>query len=137
MTFFVGLDWATTTHAVCVIDDTGGVRWRGTVPHTAAGLTELVERLTRFGSPASLAVALERPSGLVVDTLLDAGFRVVPIHPNVVKATRPRYSATAANTDPAHPYLRAPPPHGCPPLPPAPAAGRRDARPARPRPGPR
>ena len=40
MAFFVGLDWAATTHAVCVLDETGTVRWRGTVPHTAAGLTE-------------------------------------------------------------------------------------------------
>ena len=107
MTVFVGLDWAAATHAVCVIDDTGGVRWRGTVPHTAAGLTELVERLTRFGPPASLAVALERPSGLVVDTLLDAGFRIVPIHPNVVKASRPRYSAAGAKSDPGDAYLLA------------------------------
>src|SRR2546428_10755338 len=40
-----------------------------------------------------LPVALERPSGLVVDTLLDAGHPVVPIHPNALKASRPRYSA--------------------------------------------
>ena len=29
MPFFIGLDWAATTHAVCVIDETGAVRWRG------------------------------------------------------------------------------------------------------------
>jgi hypothetical protein len=61
MSFFVGLDWAATTHAVCVIDETGAVRWRGTVPHSAAGLAELVQRGLRFGPPASLPVALERP----------------------------------------------------------------------------
>jgi len=72
MSFFIGLDWAATTHAVCVIDETGAVRWRGTVPHSAAGLAELVQRVARFGPPASLPVALERPSGLVVDTLLEA-----------------------------------------------------------------
>ncbi len=66
MPFFIGLDWAATTHAVCVIDETGTARWRGTVPHSAAGLAELVQRVTRFGPPASLPVALERPSGLVV-----------------------------------------------------------------------
>ncbi len=65
MTFFAGLDWAATTHAVCVIDETGTVRWRGTVAHTAAGWAELVQRLNRCGPPATLPVALERPSGLV------------------------------------------------------------------------
>ena len=107
MSFFVGLDWAATTHAVCVIDETGAVRWRGTVPHSAAGLAELVQRVARFGPPASLPVALERPSGLVVDTLLEAGFRVVPIHPNVVKASRPRYTAAGGKSDPGDAYLLA------------------------------
>jgi transposase len=107
MSFFVGLDWAATTHAVCVIDEAGTVRWRGTVPHTAAGLAELVQRLTGLGAPATLPVALERPSGLVVDTLLDAGFPVVPIHPNVVKASRPRYSAAGGKSDPGDAYLLA------------------------------
>lgn len=107
MIFFVGLDWAATTHAVCVIDEAGTVRWRGTVPHSAAGLAELVLRLHRFGAPTPLSVALERPSGLVVDTLLEAGFRVVPIHPNVVKASRPRYSAAGGKSDPGDAYLLA------------------------------
>ena len=107
MSFFVGLDWAATTHAVCVLDETGTVCWRGIVPHTAAGLAELVQRLRRVGTPATLPVALERPSGLVVDTLLDAGFPVVPIHPNVVKASRPRYSAAGGKSDPGDAYLLA------------------------------
>lgn len=107
MSFFVGLDWAATLHAVCILDETGTVHWRGTVPHTAAGLTELVHRLTRLGAPATVPVALERPSGLVVDTLLEAGFLVVPIHPNVVKATRPRYTAAGGKSDPGDAYLLA------------------------------
>jgi transposase len=107
MTFFVGLDWAANSHAVCVLDDTGTPRWRGTVPHTAAGLAELVQRLRRFGPPATVPVAIERPSGLVVDSLLDAGFVVVPIHPNVVKASRPRYTAAGGKSDPGDAYLLA------------------------------
>lgn len=107
MSFFVGLDWAATTHAVCVIDEPGAVRWRGTVPHSAAGLAELVQHLARFGPPAALPVALERPSSLVVDTLLEAGFLVVPIHPNVVKASRPRYSTAGGKSDPGDAYLLA------------------------------
>jgi transposase len=107
MSFFIGLDWAATTHAVCVIDETGTIRWRGTVPHSAAGLAELIQRVTRFGVPAMLPVALERPSGLVVDSLLEAGLQVVPIHPNVVKASRPRYTAAGGKSDPGDAYLLA------------------------------
>jgi len=107
MSYFAGVDWAATAHAVCVIDETGTVRWRGTVPHSAAGRAELVQHVTGFGPPALLPVALERPSGLVVDTLLEAGFLVVPIHPNVVKASRPRYSAAGGKSDPGDASLLA------------------------------
>jgi transposase len=107
MSFFVGLDWAATTHAVCVLDETGAVCWRGTVAHSAAGLAELLQRLRHLGAPATLRVALERPSGLVVDTLMEAGIPVVPIHPNVVKATRPRYAAAGGKSDPGDAYLLA------------------------------
>ena len=37
-TFFAGLDWASQTHAVCVIDAQGGVRERLEVAHSGAGL---------------------------------------------------------------------------------------------------
>ncbi len=96
MNFSVGLDWASQAHAVCVIDGTGRVRWKESVEHSAKGLAELLRQLARFGPPASLSVAIERPSGLVVDTLMDAGYRVVPIHPNALKASRPRYSAAGS-----------------------------------------
>lgn len=105
MTFFVGLDWASQEHAVCVIDDTGRVDWQGSAEHSAAGLAELLRRLARFGPPASLPVAIERPSGLVVDTLMEAGHPVVPIHPNALKASRPRYSAAGSKSDPGDAFI--------------------------------
>lgn len=105
MTFFVGLDWASQEHAVCVIDDTGRVCWQGSVEHSAEGLAELLRRLTRFGPPPSLPVAIERPSGLVVDTLMEASHPVVPIHPNALKASRPRYSAAGGKSDPGDAFI--------------------------------
>lgn len=107
MTYFVGLDWAAREHAVCVIDERGAVVVRFTVPHSAAGVTDLVERLAKVAIPSELRVAIERPSGLLVDTLVDRGFAVVPIHPNVVKASRPRYSAAQGKTDLGDAYLLA------------------------------
>src|SRR6267378_2518868 len=107
MRFSVGIDWASRAHAVCIIDQTGRVRWQGAVPHTAEGLTALVGRLRRVRGRGHLRVALERPSGLLVDTLVDAGFEVVPIHPNALKATRPRYSAAGAKSDPGDAFILA------------------------------
>src|SRR5438309_7037027 len=107
MRFFVGIDWASRAHAVCIIDQTGRVRWQDSVPHTAEGLPELVGHLRRFRGRGGLRVALERPSGLLVDTLVDAGFEVVPIHPNALKATRPRYSAAGGKSDPGDAFILA------------------------------
>jgi transposase len=105
--YTVGLDWAKEAHAVCVIDDTGDVVDRFDVPHDRKGLADLVRRLLRRSEPADLPIAVERPSGLLVDALVEAGFVVVPIHPNVVKACRSRYSTVHAKSDPGDAYLLA------------------------------
>lgn len=102
--YFVGLDWASRTHALCVVDERGGVVERFEIGHDAAGLADLQRRLRRLGSPP---VAIERPSGLLVDTLVEAGFTVVPIHPNAVKASRPRYRSHGGKSDASDAYLLA------------------------------
>lgn len=101
---FAGLDWASRVHAVCVIDARASVAAQFEVNHDAAGLAELCRRLRALRISA---VAIERPSGLVVDALLEAGLQVVPIHPNVVKATRPRYRSHGGKSDASDAYLLA------------------------------
>jgi transposase len=101
---FAGLDWASRTHAACVVDEHGSVHLQFEINHDAAGLAELCRRLRGGGVTA---VAIERPSGLIVDALLEAGFSVVPIHPNVVKATRPRYRSHGGKSDASDAYLLA------------------------------
>lgn len=101
---FAGLDWASRSHAVCVIDEHGSVRTQFEADHDAAGLAELCRRLRSAGAGA---IAIERPSGLIVDALLEAGLTVVPIHPNVVKATRPRYRSHGGKSDASDAYLLA------------------------------
>ena len=104
-TVFVGLDWAVHTHAVCVIDTAGQVLDRFEVAHNRDGLAELLRRLARFG--LCLHLAIERPSGLIVDALVDAGHQVFPIHPNAVKASRPRYRSHGGKSDTSDAYLLA------------------------------
>jgi transposase len=102
---FAGLDWAVHTHAVCVIDTAGAVRDRFDITHDRQGLAELMRRLARFG--ARVRIAIERPSGLIVDALVEAGHQVFPIHPNAVKASRPRYRSHGAKSDASDAYLLA------------------------------
>jgi len=103
----IGIDWGSELHAVCVLDGSGAVLDQFEVAHDAAGLQRLLERLQRRGEPDALRIAVERPSGLLIDTLVDAGHAVVPIHPNVVKASRPRYAAVCGKSDRGDAYLLA------------------------------
>jgi len=105
--YLIGIDWASSKHDVCVLDPCGAIKASFVVSHTAEGLAELMRRLHRYGDSVSLPIAIERPSGVLVDTLLDDGFPVVPIHPNALKATRPRYSAAPAKCDPGDAYILA------------------------------
>jgi transposase len=102
--YFAGLDWASKAHALCVVDKRGGVVDRFEIGHDALGLAELQRRLHRLGSPP---IAIERPSGLLVDTLVEAGLTVVPIHPNAVKASRPRYRSHGGKSDASDAYVLA------------------------------
>lgn len=101
---FAGLDWASKTHALCFVDAKGSVVERAEIAHDATGLAELERQLRRLGSPP---VAIERPSGLLVDTLVQAGLTVVPIHPNAVKASRPRYRSHGGKSDASDAYVLA------------------------------
>jgi len=105
--WIVGIDWAAEAHAVCVLEESGAVYKRLDVPHSAEGVGELCRMLGRLGAPAETRVAIERPSGLLVDSLVEAGFQVVPLHPNVVKACRPRYSAACGKDDRGDAYILA------------------------------
>jgi transposase len=107
MGVFVGIDWGCGSHAVCVIDAKGQVLDRFEAGHDREGLAVLVLRLMKHGDPGDIPVAIERPSGLLVDALVEAGFVVTPIHPNVVKACRPRYRAVSAKSDPGDAYILA------------------------------
>jgi transposase len=100
--FYVGIDWAAETHAVCVLDDRGRVVSAFAIAHTADGFTDLARRLGRLAAdPAQVPVAIERPDGRLVDALLEAGHPVVPVKPNAIKAWRDAEVLSGAKSDEA------------------------------------
>lgn len=98
--FFVGIDWAARTHAVCVLDPAGKRVAAFSTEHTAAGFTGLIRRLGKLGDPASVPVAIERPDGRLVEALLAAGHPVVPVKPNAIKTWREGEVLSGAKSDP-------------------------------------
>lgn len=91
-----GIDWASEEHALCVVDAAGRKSAGELFAHDEAGIRSLVARMRSLGVGR---VAIERPDGLLVDRLLEAGFTVFPVHPNALKATRPRYEAAGGKSD--------------------------------------
>ena len=97
--FFTGIDWATETHAVCVMDAGGTITAEFMIEHSADGIALLVRRLARCGEAARMPVAIERPNGRLVDLLLEAGHPVVPVSPNAIKAWREGEVLSGAKSD--------------------------------------
>ena len=91
-----GVDWAKDAHEVLVADREGERLWGETVAHDEAGITKLCRTLVTLGV---VRVAVERPDGLLIERLLDAGLSVLAIHPNKVAAARDRFRAAGGKSD--------------------------------------
>jgi transposase len=105
--WFTGIDWADTHHDILVIDEGGHQLASFRVAHTALGLAELTGRLEAVcgvQNKGAMACIIETNHGVVITTLLEAGFAVYPVNPNTVDRKR---SAAGAKTDKIDAYLLA------------------------------
>jgi len=99
--WYLGIDWGGETHQFCLIDAEGHVRGERAVPHTAVAVHEAlrwVRTLTRAAAH-EIAVGIETPHGVLVDTLLEQGFLVFAINPKQLDRFRDRFSASGAKDD--------------------------------------
>jgi transposase len=96
MRSYAGVDWAAEKHDVFVADATGEKLLAATFAHDEKGLRSMCRQLVRLGVEL---VAVERPDGLLVERLLDAGLRVLALHPNQVAATRDRFRVSGGKSD--------------------------------------
>jgi transposase len=99
-----GIDLASEEHRLVVVDGNGRRREERRYRHTEDGIETLVRRLGELGVER---VAIERPNGLVVDRLLEAGVAVVPVHPNQLAAARDRYRSGGGKSDGFDAYVLA------------------------------
>jgi transposase len=93
---YAGVDWAADKHDVRVTDEAGEELLEATFAHDERGLRALCRALLRLKVEL---VAIERADGLLVERLLDAGLRVLPMHPKQVAATRARFRAAGGKSD--------------------------------------
>ena len=93
---FAGVDWASEKHDVVVQNAAGEELLAASFARDEAGLRSLCRQLVRL---SVRLVAIERPDGVLVERLLDAGLRVLALHPNQVAATRARFRASGGKSD--------------------------------------
>lgn len=85
----VGIDWAEEFHDVALGTVEKGVIEQFRIGHGPDGVARLIERcLAHEGDPAEVRVVLETRHGLLVEALVDAGFTVVPVNPDLVARRR-------------------------------------------------
>ncbi|HET7046065.1 MAG TPA: transposase [Gaiellaceae bacterium] len=85
----VGIDWAEEFHLVALGRPGEGVFDLRRVEHSPKAVDALVERIAALEpDPAEVRVVLETRHGLLVERLLDAGYVVVPVNPDLVARRR-------------------------------------------------
>jgi transposase len=85
----VGIDWAEEFHDIALGTPEKGVIEQFRIDHGPAGVDRLIGRcLALEPDPAEVRVVLETRHGLLVDALVDAGFTVVPVNPDLVARRR-------------------------------------------------
>lgn len=94
-------------HEVLVIDDAGQQVGSCRITHNVEGLKQLKDFLLSISGPErqeEMACIIETTHGLLIASLLEAGFPVYPVNPKTVDRHR---SASRAKTDKIDAYLLA------------------------------
>ena len=105
--WYAGIDWANEHHDALVIDEQG--RQVGTlrVDHSPQGMSKLnafLEQIIGLELKEQMACIIETTHGLLIASLLEAGWPVYPVNPRTVDRRR---SASGAKTDIIDAYLLA------------------------------
>ena len=99
--WYVGIDWGSEEHHLCLLDTTGQVWGTRAVAHTAPAIHEALQwvRARTGAALTEIAVGLETPRGALVDTLLEQGWCVFALNPKQLDRFRDRFTAAGAKDD--------------------------------------
>lgn len=99
--FYVGIDWATEEHQVCVLRPDREVVSERVVRHDGSAIHAFLDWLDRLvdGAPERVAISIEIPRGAVVESLIERGFHVYAINPKQLDRFRDRHTVAGAKDD--------------------------------------
>jgi len=97
---FVGVDWGERNHDLCLLDQDGSVMATRRIADSLAGVGELHGLVAAHAEdPAQVVVGIETDRGLLVGTLVAAGYQVYAVNPHTVSRYRGRHGRSRAKSD--------------------------------------
>jgi Transposase/Transposase IS116/IS110/IS902 family len=98
---FVGIDWAEAHHDVCLVDEAGHMLAKRRVAEGLEGVGKLHGLIAEHAEePTSVVIGIETDRGLLVGSLLAAGYQVFAINPLAASRYRDRHATSGAKSDP-------------------------------------
>lgn len=98
---FIGIDWATDAHQVCVMGAAREVLDERSIDHSGPAIAAFIDHLMRLCASAAgrVAIGIEIPRGAVVESLVERGFHVYAINPKQLDRFRDRHTMAGAKDD--------------------------------------
>jgi len=99
--FYVGVDWATQTHRVCVMDAQGKILLEQAINHGGEAISNFLQALESItcGEGQRVALGIEVPRGALVEAFLERNYAVFSINPKPLDRFRDRHSVAGAKDD--------------------------------------
>ena len=99
--YYVGIDWASDSYQVCVIDADRKVLGEKQFDHSGDGIRECIDWLLKWaaGDVSSIAVTIEVPHGAMVESLIENRLTVFAINPKQMDRFRDRHTVAGAKDD--------------------------------------
>jgi transposase len=106
---FIGIDWGSKSHAVCVVDAQDRKLLEREVPHRGQDVLAFLDQVLELagGDPTGLVAAMETPHGVMVEALLERGVTTYALNPKQLDRFRDRHSGAGAKDDDLDAYVLA------------------------------
>jgi transposase len=101
MKVYIGIDWSEQKHAVCFMNEAGGVIQELEIAHTPEGFLRLEQARQDLGVAATEAcIGLETAHNLLMDFLVEQGYpNLYVLPPSLVKSNQSRFAHSGAKDD--------------------------------------
>lgn len=109
MLVYIGIDWSSTHHDVCFMNEKGSIISQITVPHSDKGIALIHAECCKLATEDTQFIfGIETSHTIVLDYLIGYGYRDIYIlPPAMVKSSRGRFGAARSCTDKSDAHLNA------------------------------